>query len=148
LRRLVPPVAVVLATALFAAAPAGTAGPSATAAQGTEPDIGIFFIALTRNGTPVKVTKFRYSNVLVRCAEGETVVSNTKKPLPSMKVSKKRFSGKVRTKTRRVRVAGRFKGGGKRVKGKLRVRGQFKDSAGATLTNCDSGRREWVAKSG
>lgn len=128
------------------------AGPAAAAERvdyrgaGDEPAVG--FTAKIRDGEVVKVTKFKFFNIVLTCDGGATiVVDNDRSPLPGMKVDDNRFGDSFTSNNgQRVKVGGKFSKGGRVAKGNLRIRGDFTDQTGMLLTNCDSGKVQWEAR--
>jgi hypothetical protein len=108
-----------------------------------EPSVS--FTAKLRDDDPVKVTKFKFFNILLDCNEGQILVDNDRSPLPAMKVEDNRFGDRFTTTNgQAVKVSGKFTNKGRKAEGTLRVQGDFVASDGALLTGCDSGKVRWV----
>jgi len=116
--------------------------------RGTSGEPAVGFTAKIRNGEVVKVTKFRFFNIVLACEGGESiVVDNDRSPLPKMSVDDDRFGDRFTSNNgQRVKVNGKFSKGGSVAKGSLRISGDFTDQAGAVLTGCDSGKVKWEAR--
>ena len=108
------------------------------------PEPSVSFVVKVKNGKPKRVTKTIFRDVVVTCTEGTYVVNNEGAPLPKMKVTQKtkKFRDDFRANggAQRVGISGKVINKGKKVVGKIRVRGAFTDPAtGGPVTNCDSG---------
>jgi hypothetical protein len=131
-------------TAKAAGAAAAVAGPAAKARGGNDVTVGFSFT--TKAGKPNRVFDFSYQGAPISCDQGDTTTSGS--GFGSMKV---KGSGKFRRtfnadngggSTGTVKIRGKFLGG-KRWEGTLRSQGDFD---GGTLTNCDTGRLDWKAR--
>lgn len=135
---------------LAAVATLALAGPAAAAERtelkGTEPSPSVEFTAKIRDGKVVKVSKFKFFDIVLRCDQGALIVHNRRSPLPGMAVDDNRFGDTFTADNgQKVKASGKFSDHGNRAEGKLRVQGDFTDQAGTLLTNCDSGRVRWRA---
>jgi hypothetical protein len=151
------------------ASPVGGFAPGAVAKHGP-PMFDISFSFKTKNGKPVKVTKFNYgtdcsvnppncgndgndaNNVPMSCDQGDgsTFLSGYLAP---MKVKQKEFGGKFKLNTdshpndkpeASVTVHGKFVNHNQAVDGDLRVQGDFGEGM-SHATNCDSTKLLWSA---
>jgi hypothetical protein len=144
LKRLLPFLAAIAALALVSPA----AGAERSEFRGTEPVPSVEFTAKLRDGKVVKVSKFKFFDILLQCDQGTLVVSNNRSPLPGMAVDDNRFGDTFRSDNgQKVKVSGKFSRQGSRAEGSLRVQGDFTDQAGTLFTNCDSGKVSWKAGS-
>jgi hypothetical protein len=137
-----------LITACLLLVPA-SAGAGETSYRGLAADEpSVSFTAKLRDDDPVKVTKFKFFNILLACNEGQILVDNERSPLPAMKVENNRFGDRfTSTSGQEVKVSGKFTNKGRKAEGTLRVKGDFVASDGTPLTGCDSGRVRWVTGS-
>jgi hypothetical protein len=142
LKRLSPFLAAIAVLALVSPA----AGAERSEFKGTEPAPSVEFTAKIRAGKVVKVSKFKFFDILLQCDQGTLVVNNDRSPLPAMAVDDNRFGDTFTSNNgQKVKVSGKFSNHGNRAEGNLRVRGDFTDQAGTLLTNCDSGKVSWKA---
>ena len=149
---------VALAAAMATTAVALAASPIAGAAdtrfghRGLEDaELQVGFVLETKNDEPKKVKKFEFVGLTMPCDQGTVVLDNSGNPFPTMKINDdgefgEKFNGPNSAGTERYDVRGDVKQKGKRVEGTLRARGTFIAGDGSVLTNCDSGKTEWVAK--
>lgn len=133
-----------LVVALAAPSLASGAGFNLEPKRKQAPEPAVSFVVKVKNGKPKRVTRTVFRDVPVNCTEGTYVVSNVGSPLGKMKVTQKtkKFRGDFRANggAQRVGISGKVIKKGKRVVGKIRVRGAFTDpTTGGPVTNCDSG---------
>ena len=129
-------------------APSATAGAETQSYRGLEAQPRVGFVAKIVNGDVVSVKKFTFYDIALACDLGQTpVVDNDGSPLPKMIVNNNGRFGDTFTSNngQSVKVSGKFTSN-KRAEGTLRITGDFIDQAGGALTNCDSGKVQWVAK--
>jgi hypothetical protein len=142
LKRLTPFLAAAAALAIVSPA----AGSERSELKGTGPTPSVEFTAKIRDGEVVKVSKFKFFDIVLQCDEGTLVVNNNRSPLPAMAVDDNRFGDTFTSNNgQKVKASGKFSNHGKRAEGNLRVQGDFTDQAGTPLTNCDSGKVSWKA---
>jgi hypothetical protein len=127
---------VVLLTAL-----AGGGAASAETAQSDAAHRGFLlgFDGKYRHGRPVKVKNFTFSEVDVKCTDGDTTASNSANPLPAMKVKHRKFGGTFRDQGMKTAVTGKYSKTLSKVTGTLHVTGKV-----GGLKGCDSGVVHWV----
>jgi hypothetical protein len=100
-----------------------------------------------RHGETIKVKKFVFRHVPMKCDDGASTVGNVGSPPPAMRVNQEhRFHGDFTSENgqKRLRIRGRLRHHDQRARGRLRVTGDF----GGGATNCDTGRTHWRAKHG
>ena len=135
-----------LITACFLLFPAGAIAGEATYRGLPAAEPSVEFVAKIRDGNVVKVTKFKFFNIVLQCNEGQLIVDNDRSPLPGMKVEDNRFSDRFTSNNgQQVKATGKFTNKGKQAAGTLRVKGDFEASDGTLLTDCDSGKVKWEA---
>ena len=148
----------VLAAAVATTAIALVAPPVAGAAEIrfeqrglADAELEVGFTLLTKNDEPKKVKDFEFIGLTMVCDQGTVVLDNVGNPFQTMKINDdgkfgEKFNGPNSAGTERYDVRGDVKKKGKRVEGTLRASGTFLAGDGSVLTNCDSGKTEWVAK--
>jgi hypothetical protein len=141
LKRITPFLAAAAAVAVLA--PAAAAERIDLRGGGPEPTVE--FTAVIRDGEPVKVKGFVFTDIILRCTEGDLIVGNNGNPLPGIKVKKNRFGATFKPDGQKVKVNGKFAKDAKSARGKLRIQGDFVDNSGAPFTSCDSGKVKWKA---
>lgn len=118
-------------------------------ARGT-PALRVSFTLRIVNGTPTKVKKFVFRDLLLSCDQADVLLTNAGNAFPAMGVDGKEFKGKFSADnsagTETYDIAGKIRNKGKRAEGTLRARGTFVDSTGVALTNCDSGKQPWAVE--
>ena len=133
---------VVVALVALSLATSGTATGNeggATALRGAGGAFEISFTLRSRDGEPVALRRFRFSNLEAQCDGGqEATVQGRIRRIPIN--DENRFSKTVRRNGKFVRVKGRVTNNLARVVGTIRVRGDF-----GTAVNCDTGRVHWSA---
>ena len=113
-------------------------GPAAGGAN----NAGVEISARLKNGSPVKITKFEWHNVLGTCSRGSAGATTGVFPKDiTVKGGAFSASAKMNHGTTTVKVSGSFKHQNKRMKGKLRVRGSV-----AGCSGIDTGTVSWSAK--
>jgi hypothetical protein len=142
LKRTAPFLATAAALALLA--------PAASAERvelrgGSAPKPKVEFTAVIRDGEPVKVKGFEFKNIILRCTEGNLIVSNKGNPLPGIGVKNNRFGATFKPDGQKVKVNGKFSTDAKTARGKLRIQGDYVDNTGAPFTSCDSGKVKFKA---
>lgn len=145
--------AATVATTVFAlvAPPIAAAAETRFELRGLEnAELEVGFTLLTKNGEPKKVKDFEFAGLTMACDQGAVVLDNVGDPFPAMKINDdgkfgERFNRPNSAGTERYVVRGVVKKKGRRVEGTLRAGGTFLAGDGSVLTNCDSGKTEWVA---
>ena len=131
--------AALIALSLAASGTATGNGSSTTALRGAGGAFEINFTLRSRDGEPIALKRFRFSNLEAPCDGGqEATVRGRIRTIPIN--NRNRFSKTVRRNGKQVRVKGRVTNDLDKVLGTIRVQGDF-----GTAVNCDSGRVHWEA---
>ena len=111
-------------------------------AAGGVNNAGVEISARLKNGSPVKIKKFEWHNLLGTCTRGANGATTGEFP-KAITVKDGSFSATATMNhgTTTVKVSGSFKHQNTRMKGKLRVRGNV-----AGCSGIDTGTVSWSAK--